>query len=149
MKAPRLFPVLFFILACCQVASAESPKFNVLHIISDDLCTRLACYGDPMVKSPNIDRLAARGVKFDRAYCQFPLCNPSRCSFMTGLRPDVTQAFENQTHFRTAVPDAVSMPQTFQKGGYSVTRIGKIYHYSVPRRLARMGLMTRIRGSAW
>src|SRR2546422_128262 len=110
------------------VPAAPAPKYNVLFIISDDLRPELGAYGNEIIKTPNIDGLAARGTRFDRAYAQFPLCNPSRSSLLNGRYPTQTGIMDNNTYFRAKHPDYVTLPQYFQKNGYATLRTGKIFH---------------------
>ena len=111
----------------------------MLFLISDDLNNFLGCYDDPRAKTPHIDRLAARGVTFDRAYCTFPLCGPSRNSMLTGLYPNSTGILANAQIFRQTIPSQISMPQAFRLSGYFAARIGKLYHYGVPRSIGTNG----------
>ena len=125
--------------------AAEPAKPNVLFVVSDDLNNDLGVYGAP-VKSPHADRLAARGVTFERAYCQYPLCSPSRSSFLTGRRPNATGVLTNpgtrliSPHFREKLPDAVTLPQFFTENGWFAARVGKLYHYGVPRDIGTSSL---------
>lgn len=110
------------------VSSSSAQPMNVLFIASDDLRNDLGCYGHPMVKTPNLDQLASRGLLFNKAYCQQAVCNPSRASLMTGLRPDTLRVYDLETHFRTTTPDAVTLPQQFKNHGYHSQGLSKIYH---------------------
>jgi arylsulfatase A-like enzyme len=112
---------------------------NVLFIISDDLNNRIGCYDDPLVNTPNIDRLASRGVRFNKAYCQFPLCGPSRNSMLTGLYPCSTGIVANSQIFRQTIPKQMSLPHAFRMQGYFAARIGKLYHYNVPKSVGTNG----------
>jgi arylsulfatase A-like enzyme len=128
---------------CRAVPAAEQtaarPAKNVLFIVSDDLNTMLGCYGDPLAKTPRIDALAARGTLFERAYCAFPLCGPSRNSFLTGLHPNATGIFGNGQVFRQTIPDHPSLPELFRRHGGFAARVGKLYHYNVPGSIGTAG----------
>ncbi|NLX99882.1 MAG: sulfatase [Rhodopirellula sp.] len=130
------------LVAVALAAGGDAPaadRPNVLFLISDDMNTSLGCYGHPLVKSPNIDELAARGVRFQHAYCQFPLCGPSRNSMLTGLHPNSNGILSNAQIFRQTIPSHPSLPQAFRLEGYFAGRIGKLYHYNVPKSIGTNG----------
>ena len=125
----RPFFCLFLIAFCRLSAAAEpTPRPNVLFIAVDDLRPEMGCYGNSVIKTPHLDRLAKRGIVFDRAYCQQAVCSPSRSSLLTGKRPDATKVWDLQTHFRVALPNAITLPQYFKTHGYHTAALSKIYH---------------------
>jgi iduronate 2-sulfatase len=127
LAAWRIVPC-FFVLLLAVVPARAAEKSNVLLIISDDLRDTIHCYGNDVVKTPNVDRLAARGVRFDHAYVQYPVCNPSRTSFLTGMRCEQTHVVDNKTMFRSHLPDVVTLPQLLRQNGWHTASFGKIFH---------------------
>ncbi|MBR9804052.1 sulfatase [bacterium] len=116
------------LILCVMSTSVEAASPNVLFIAVDDLRVELNCYGQKHVLSPNIDKLASEGTLFERAYCQQTVCNPSRASLLTGLRPDTLRVWDLPTHFRMNRPDTVTLPQLFKSSGYHAQCVGKIFH---------------------
>ncbi|MFA8436868.1 MAG: sulfatase [Marinifilaceae bacterium] len=114
-------------LASLPLLGQAQEKKNVLFIAVDDLKPILGCYGDKLVKTPNIDRLAKQGVVFLNNHCQQAVCAPSRASLLTGLRPDLTKVWDLKTLIRDMNPDILTMPQHFKQNGYVTTGVGKIY----------------------
>ena len=128
----RILAFTLLLGAVVSLAADTKPKpLNVLFIATDDWRPEIACYGAKGMITPNVDKLATTAVRFDRAYCQFPLCNPSRTSLLTGRYPTTTGAMDNTVAFRDAHPEWVSLPQCFREQGYSTVRTGKIYHGSI------------------
>jgi arylsulfatase A-like enzyme len=133
MKFPTLAVIVFAVSSLASLqptasAAIETKKMNVLFIISDDLRAELGSYGAPQVLTPNLDRLAAQGVRFDRSYCQYPLCGPSRTSMLTGRHPTTTKIQGNRNWFGATHPEWTSLPKYFRQQGYVTLRSGKIFH---------------------
>jgi arylsulfatase A-like enzyme len=145
----HLFILLFLAYSCSESTKKEIPtnesishkseKLNVLFIIADDLNCDLGAYGNTVVQTPNIDRLARRGVLFENAHNQYPLCGPSRASFMTGMYTNQTKITENNMNLRNSVPDVISLGQRFRQQGYQSVRIGKMFHYDNPSAIGTSG----------
>ena len=130
---------LIFFITIFSSANDEKVKLNVLFIIADDLNCDLGAYGNLVVKTPNIDRLAKRGILFENAHNQYPLCGPSRASFLTGLYTNQTKITQNNMSLRNSVPDVISLGQRFRQQGYQSVRIGKMFHYDNPSSIGTSG----------
>lgn len=122
------------------VGNDQPKKYNVLFIIADDLNSDLGCFDDPVVKTPNLDKLRAHAVRFNNNYCQYPFSGPSRASFLTGYTPDKTQVVDLEANFRNSIPAAVTIPQCFKMNGYFTGRIGKVFHAGVPNDIGKPGM---------
>ena len=148
MKAVPLLGACIGLAFCLQAVAADEAvrRPNVLLFVVDDLNTSVGAYGHDLVQTPNIDRLAARGVLFERAYAQYPQCNQSRASFLTGRYPDQTKVLSLKEHVRDALPGVVTLPQHFRDNGYFTARVGKVFHQGVPTDIGRDGLDD---GASW
>ncbi len=145
----QLFILLFFFFSCTKDVKNEKQKddlipqieekTNVLLIIADDLNCDLGTYGNLIVKSPNIDLLSERGILFENAHNQYPLCGPSRASFMTGMYTNQTKITRNNMNLRNSVPDVITLGQRFRQLGYQSVRIGKMFHYDNPSAIGTSG----------
>ncbi len=127
---PRVLLVLISTFIFPLVVGAAQ-KMNVLFIAIDDWRPEMGCYGNQIIKTPNVDALAKRGLLFNRAYCQQAVCSPSRTSLLTGRRPDTTKVYDLETHFRNTIGDVVTLPQFFMQNGYHSQGLSKIYHGSL------------------
>lgn len=122
------------VIICCVpnflecAAAADPQRPNVLLICVDDLKPVLGCYGDRQARTPSLDRLAADGVLFQKAYCNQAVCSPSRNALLTSLRPQTLGVYDLPTNFRRAAPDAVTLGQHFRRHGYHTESLGKIFH---------------------
>lgn len=119
--------------------SYPSEKLNVLLIVADDLNCDIGAYGNSVVKTPNIDRLAERGILFENAHNQYPLCGPSRASFLTGMYTNQTKITRNNMNLRNSIPDVITLGQRFRQQGYQSVRIGKMFHYDNPSAIGTSG----------
>ncbi len=138
MNAKNIVLIFLIALAGCSGqkgkadAAAKKPEMNLLFIVVDDLNNTLGCYGHPVVQTPHIDRLAASGIQFNRAYCNFAVCNPSRSSFLTGMTPETTTIQDNRVSLQSVIGDWVSLPALFKQNGYYTMSLGKIFHGKKP-----------------
>lgn len=135
MLTPRIFPYpsagLFAVVLLFASSSSAAQRLNVLMIAVDDMRPQLGCYGNKIVKSPNIDRLATRGLVFERAYCQQALCSPSRISLLSGRRPSTSKIYQIGPTLRSQMPDITTLPQHFKNNGYFTRSLGKVYHVGI------------------
>ena len=138
-----LYTILFLLVMLSIISGSKIPeppkKLNVLFIIADDLNCAIGAYGDAVVKTPNLDKLAKKGMLFENAHVQYPLCGPSRVSIMTGLYPDQTKSKQLRLYVRQTIPDVITIGQQFKIENYHSVRVGKIYHYHNPRDLGTAG----------
>jgi len=146
MKSTGTYLVAGILALATVVLSAKTP--NVLFLMSDDLNTALSGFGHPQCKTPELDKLARRGMRFQNMHCQYPVCGASRASLMSGLYPYTNRTLGNAGTLRGNMPDVVTMSQLFRKNGYRVGRVSKIYHMGIPPEIIA-GTATRDDPHSW